>query len=342
MKKAYLLGTCLLIGMTSSSFGSSELRNFENSLNKIKFIDEFLDSEPHGSAGVIWHPWEDAFKKAEIKYDKKNIKFIVLHYTASPTRKSIPDVFRESGTSSHFLVDSDGTCINYVDPYKGIAYHAGTSFFAGYSRLNYWSIGIEHTGLGYTSTLQYDEDGKPLPGRVIPGSNNYWYEFPEIQFQTSCELTRALQEKFKIPGYRVVAHADIAPEKQSDIGPMWNYKRAYDEYNVGYFPSETHQINMENFKKFTDDDYLSFIGCFGYDTAMAHKSNNMKVAVTRAYQYHYSQSNISGDLVDGTKQDILKHVVALVPNCKYEYFLQKLKSWVKWNPTKAQAFWEYF
>ena len=39
--------------MASSSFCNSELRDFKNSLNKIKFIDEFLDSGAHGNAGVM-------------------------------------------------------------------------------------------------------------------------------------------------------------------------------------------------------------------------------------------------------------------------------------------------
>ena len=352
MKKICLLGTCLLIGMASNSFGSSELRNFENSLNKIKFVDEFLDSEPYGEAGVMWRPWKDAFKRAEITYDGKNIKFIVLHYTAHPTRDTVPEAFKQKGLSSHFLVDSDGTCVNYVDPYKGIAYHAGTSFFAGYSRLDYWSIGIEHTGLGHTPTQQCDKHGQPLPGHVVPGSNVYRYNFPEEQFVTSCELTKGLQEKFKIPGYRVVTHADIASDRESDIGPMWNYKRAYDEYNVGYFPSETHQIDMRNFQKFTDNDYLSFIGCFGYDISAPMRAfmvsdivtfNKAKQAVIRAYQLHYSTSNILGELAECTKTDILKHVIALAKLGKngYEYFNEEFFRWINRNLQKASKFAEY-
>ena len=357
MKKTYILGTCLLIGMASSSFGSSssehaEWKEFENKLSNLKFVDEYLDSEPHGPADVMWRPWKDAFKRAEIKYDGNNIKFIVLHYTAHPTRDTVPEAFKQKGLSSHFLVDSNGIIVNYVDPFMGIAYHAGTSSFAGYSRLNYWSVGIEHTGLGYTLTPQCDEYGKPLDGRFIPGSDYYWYEFPEAQFVASCELTRALQDGFKIPGYNVVTNADITPGRKSDIGPMWNYKRAYNEYNVGYFPSETHQIVMQNFHEFTENDYLSFIGCFGYDISAPMRAlmvndidtfDKAKQDVIKAYQLHYSTSNISGELVEYTKTDILKHVISLAKLGKdgYGYFNKEFLRWIKRNLKKASKLAEY-
>ncbi len=336
MKKAYLLGTCLLlVGATTSSFGSSKLQELESSIPNVSFVDEFLDSKPHGKAGVMWRPWEEAFKKAEMKYDGKNVKFIVLLYTASKDRKNVPATYKERGVSTHFLVDNNGDVINYVDPYVGIAYHSGASSFAGYSRLNYWSIGIDHTGLGCTSKAQNDEFGKPLPGRVIPGSNNYWYEFPEKEFLASCELTKALQNEFKIPGFNVVTHADIAPERKSDIGPMWNYKRAYDDFGVGFFPSETHQVNMANFANITEYDYMSFIHSFGYDSAQPQSS------IVKVYQMHYSASNISGELVDDTKRDVIRHVISLSKLGKHGYFNKKILDWAGTNPDKVSPFAEY-
>lgn len=357
MRKTCLFRICVLLVATNNSFGSGhllhdELQNFENSLPHLKFIDGFLDSEPHGSAGVMWRPWQEAFKKAEIKYDGQNIKFIVLHYTTHPTKTTLPNSFKKNGTSSHFLVDNDGTVVNYVDPYKGIAYHAGNSFFAGYSHLNHWSIGIEHTGLGYTLEPQCNKDGKPLPGDRFTGSDYYWYNFPKEQFEASCELTKGLQDEFKIPGYRVVTHADIAPGRKSDIGPMWNYKRAYDEYGVGYFPSETYQINMQNFQEFSENDYLSFIGCIGYDISNPMRAltindmnnfNKTKRDVIRSYQLHYSTINISGVLDDRTQIDILKHVIALAKLGKngYKYFNKEFCRWINRNCKKAAKFAEY-
>ncbi len=295
---------------------------------------------------------EESFKKAEMKYDGKNIKFIVLHYTAHPTKKPVAADFKKNGTSSHFLIDINGAVVNYVDPYLGMAYHAGQSYFAGYSRLNYWSIGVEHTGLRYTLKPLCNKDGKLLPGRVIPGSDHHWYDFPEEQFIASCEFTISLQDEFKIPGYMVVTHADIAPGRKSDIAPMWNYKSAYDKYGVGYFPSETHQINMQDFKEFGDLDYLSFIGCFGYDISAPMRALMVKDIVTfdktkqdviRAYQRHYSTSNISGVLEECTRIDILKHVIALAQLGKdgYSYFNKEFFRWINRNLQKASTFAEY-
>ena len=88
-------------------------------------------------------------------------------------------------------------------------------------------------------------------------------------------FTRGLQNRYKIPGYYVVTHADIAPSRKSDIGPMWDYKRAYDEFGVGYWPSETHDVDLDLFPSLNDADYKLFISFLGYENA---------VASIRAYQ----------------------------------------------------------
>ena len=133
---------------------------------------------------------------------------------------------------------------------------------------------------------------------------------------------------------------------------MWNYKRAYEEYEVRYFPSETYQINMQNFQEFTENDYLSFIGCFGYDISNPIRAltikdmdtfNKTKQDVIRAYQLHYSTSNISGVLDERTQIDILKHVIALAKLGKngHKYFNKEFIHWINANPKKAAKFAEY-
>lgn len=367
MKKIYLLGACLLFEIASNSFGSgnlkdkidhSNLHKFEKSLSNVKFVDDFLTPESNKNGEVMWQPWKKAFTTADIPYDGKNIKFIVLHYTGLPytghlTRRRAPGVFDKKCTMAHFLVDGDGSVVNYVDPYVGMPNHAGDSFFAGYSKLNYWSIGITHTGEGYEKNPLENRHKKSSFGSRIIGDNGHWYEYPESQFQNSCELTKALQNEFNVPGFNVVTHADIAPGKQSDIGPMWDYKKAYDEYEVGYFPSETHQINMTSFVDFTGIDYITFIRCFGYDISAPMRTfcathdtnifNTTKQAVIKAYQLHYSTSDISGVLTDITKEDILKHVIALAQLGKngYLYFNTLIRQWGFNNGQKVSAFSEY-
>ncbi len=130
----------------------------------------------------------------------------------------------------------------------------------------------------------------------------------------------------------------FSPSRKSDIGPMWNYKRAFEEFGVGYWPSETHKVNLEAFRDLNDGDYKDFISMLGYESCSSS---------IRAYQLHYSISDISGILREKTKEDILKHMIALygyidpISKSKFEFFTSRFEAWAKENPSKALAFGEY-
>ena len=355
----FILGTFLALTTTCCASEtqptiSPELAAFESRVSreyKIEFSnDTLLDYKSRTPGGVTSRTWKDEFYLSAERsrrlrlgyedfdeYDRQKFKFIVLHYTASPSIFGVTETFHRNGTSAHFLVENDGKIFTYVDPYKRVAYHAGSSSWAGRSGINHYSIGIEHSGLGYTT-----QQGEKSTLR-FPGSNFYWYLYPEEQFVKSCVVTRELQQGFKIPGFGVVTHADIAPDRKSDIGPAWNYKRAYEEFGTGYFPSETHQVDLATFAtSITDEDYINLIGCFGYGI-----SEYRDCDVVRAYQMHVSTSNISGELQNQTREDILKHAISLyghtdeITGRKYEYFQEHFTKLLTENSNMATAFAEY-
>ena len=291
-------------------------------------------------------PWLEEYEeqwKSETKpttfelYQEELGKFVVLHYTAGTNVNGTYATYNERGVSAHYTLANDGTIFHTVNEGANIAYHAGPSSFAGKTGLNYYSIGIEHSNPGFTM------DGKKFSAFSDPiqfsGDDRWWYPFNTKQFQSSMQVTRTLQEKYKIPGWYVVTHADIAPSRKSDIGPMWNYKGAFEDYGVGYFPSETHKVNLSDFSALSNNDYLSFIGAFGYDA----KDGN----VVQAYQFHFSTANISGELVDSTKESILKHIIAVYDHTdkitgeKFDFFREKFTEWIKANPEKQNVFGEY-
>ena len=92
-----------------------------------------------------------------IKYPSSNyslrrvdteIEFIILHYTAMSTEKSLErlcDPVHE--VSCHYLIDPIGVCYQLVDNNKR-AWHAGKSYWRGYHDLNSRSLGIELVNSG--------------------------------------------------------------------------------------------------------------------------------------------------------------------------------------------------
>jgi N-acetylmuramoyl-L-alanine amidase len=129
------------------------------------------------------------------------IDALILHYTGMATGAEalarLADA--EAKVSAHYCVDEDGTVFAMVDEAKR-AWHAGLSDWAGRSRLNDVSVGIEIINTGHSHGL------KP---------------FPEVQIAAVISLSREIMARHGISQARVLAHSDIAPTRKSDPGELF-------------------------------------------------------------------------------------------------------------------------
>lgn len=100
--------------------------------------------------------------------------------------------------SAHLLIRRDGEVVQYV-PLTRRAWHAGASEIEGRSRVNDFSIGIE---------LEGSDD---LP-------------FEAIQYDVLDQLSRLIMKQFpEITGDRIYGHCDIAPDRKTDPGPLFDW-----------------------------------------------------------------------------------------------------------------------
>ncbi|MFN5046984.1 N-acetylmuramoyl-L-alanine amidase [Roseateles sp.] len=114
--------------------------------------------------------------------------------------------------SSHYLVrDEPPTIYRLVDENRR-AWHAGPSFWAGHSNLNAASIGIEIVNPGYSDTAA---------GRV-------YAPFPQKQIDAVIALSKDIVARHGIKPERIIGHADIAPGRKQDPGPMFPWKQFAD------------------------------------------------------------------------------------------------------------------
>lgn len=102
--------------------------------------------------------------------------------------------------SAHLFIKRTGEVIQFV-PFLKRAWHAGESSFAGKTRCNDFSIGIE-----------------------LEGTDDLPYEIR--QYEVLARIIRDLMQAY--PGItqdRVVGHVDIAPGRKTDPGPAfdWGY-----------------------------------------------------------------------------------------------------------------------
>lgn len=139
-------------------------------------------------------------------------QFLIIHYTAGGFRGSLKWL-TEGPVSSHYLVnDNPPTIYGLVDDNRR-AFHAGVSSWKGHTQLNASSIGIEIVNLGSSQT----PDGKT------------WFDFPQDQIEAVVSLVKKIVKDHDIKPDRILAHSDIAPQRKTDPGPRFPWKRLADE-----------------------------------------------------------------------------------------------------------------
>lgn len=131
------------------------------------------------------------------------VQFIVLHYTEIDFARSLHRLTEEE-VSSHYLVnDQPPTIYRLVDEDRR-AWHAGPSYWQGYTHLNSSSIGIEIVNSG--------NGGHPNAG---------YAEYPGQQIEQVIELVRDVQRRHGVRPDRVLGHSDVQPLTKQDPGPRF-------------------------------------------------------------------------------------------------------------------------
>jgi N-acetylmuramoyl-L-alanine amidase len=141
----------------------------------------------------------------ECRGEPARIDTLVLHYTGMQTAGETIERLCDSSArvSAHYVIEENGTIWRLV-PDARRAFHAGRSCWAGESDLNAVSIGIEI---------------------VNPGHEWGYRPFPDEQMAAVERLSCALLSRFPIPPHRVVGHSDIAPDRKSDPGELFDWSR---------------------------------------------------------------------------------------------------------------------
>jgi N-acetylmuramoyl-L-alanine amidase len=82
--------------------------------------------------------------------EKKDIKFIVIHYTGMQSERACIErlTSSKSKVSAHYLINKEGSITRMVSE-KNVAWHAGKSKWKNFINLNEQSIGIELVNKGH-------------------------------------------------------------------------------------------------------------------------------------------------------------------------------------------------
>ncbi len=131
------------------------------------------------------------------------VQFIVLHYTEIDFAQSLHRLTQEE-VSSHYLINTAPPTIYRLVDEDRRAWHAGPSYWQGYTHLNSNSVGIEIVNLG--------NRGDP---------NAAYEEYPAAQIKQVIDLVRDIERRHGVRPDRVLGHSDIQPLTKQDPGPRF-------------------------------------------------------------------------------------------------------------------------
>ena len=134
-----------------------------------------------------------------------HIDMLVLHYTGMASAEAAIERLcdPDAKVSAHYVIEENGAIWRLV-PETLRASHAGLSCWEGKTDLNAVSLGIEI---------------------VNPGHEWGYRPFPDAQMLSVERLCRTLISRYSIPAHRVVGHSDIAPDRKTDPGELFDWPR---------------------------------------------------------------------------------------------------------------------
>ena len=204
---------------------------------------------------------------------KKNIKFIVFHYTGMSSENKAINRLRDvrSKVSCHYFVTKKGNIILMV-PELYIAWHAGKSNWKKYNSLNKYSIGIE-----------------------IQNSGNQ--NFTNSQIKSSIKISKYLIKKYKINRKNILGHSDIAYLRKKDPGEKFPWKY-FAKNKVGIWPKidkkKLNKLRKSKTSIIEKKRLLIFLKKIGY---LVNKiSSKQKIKLIQAFQRRFRPELINGKI----------------------------------------------
>ncbi len=214
------------------------------------------------------------------KSQDSRAQFLILHFT-NETHEASLRYLTTGPVSSHYLVSDDPAPVVYqlVDE-RERAFHAGLSSWVNAAGLNASSIGIEISNLG-TRVAGYQP-------------------FSKAQMDVVLALCKDIIARHNIAPTRVLGHSDIAPQRRTDPGPHFPWKRFADEGLI-LWPNEAAVRQKREVFDAAVPDVAWFqrkLAQFGYAVPQNGTLDTATTNVMIAFQMRYRPTRYDG-LPDG-------------------------------------------
>ena len=214
---------------------------------------------------------------SRIKRLKKNIRFIIIHYTGMQNELSalrrLCDI--KAKVSAHYFVKKNGSVLNLVPPIYE-AWHAGKSSWKDLKSLNKYSIGIEIQNSGH---------------------DNKYEKFSQKQIISTKKLLRYLINKYKISLKNVLGHSDVAPDRKKDPGEKFPWKDLAKSKLSQWHNLDEKKLKRERLISLNlveESNFMVNLTKIGYFKISQKNNNSKKKIIIKAFQRHFRQKLING------------------------------------------------
>ena len=211
------------------------------------------------------------------KRQKKNIKYIIIHYTGMKNELSALNRLTDyrSKVSAHYFIKKNGKIINLVpDLYE--AWHAGKSNWKNIQSLNRYSIGVEIQNSGH---------------------ENLYEKYSNKQMNSVKKLLRFLTKRYRVNCKNILGHSDIAPNRKKDPGEKFPWKELA-KVKLAHW----HQLNEKELIKYRlkkinfleEKNFFINLHKIGYIKIQSNSSIYKKRLLIKAFQRRFRQGLVNG------------------------------------------------
>ena len=208
---------------------------------------------------------------------KKNIKYIIIHYTGMKNEMSALNRLTDykSKVSAHYFIKKNGKILNLVpDLYE--AWHAGKSNWKNIQSLNRYSIGVEIQNTGH---------------------ENLFEKFSNKQMNSVKKLLRFLTKRYRINCKNILGHSDIAPNRKKDPGEKFPWKELA-KFKLAHW----HKLDEKKLKQFRlkkinlldENKFFMNLRKIGYTSVQSKSSIDKKKLLVKAFQRRFRQGLVNG------------------------------------------------
>lgn len=230
------------------------------------------------------------------------VNHLVIHFTSEDFERSLAILKGETErrVSAHYLIpelDDETYSDDKLRVYSLVstserAWHAGKSYWAGKTGLNDQSVGIE-----IVNQSGCTQDIATLGNSAEFAAACTFQPFGSEQIDMLVRLLKQILEQHPdIRPEAIVGHADIAPTRKVDPGPLFPWKQLFDA-GIGAWFDETRVIELVGLMShapLTIEQQQSLLLAYGYKVSVTGIEDEQSQLAVRAFQMHFRPANYSG------------------------------------------------